>query len=86
MGVSFGSKRSLNTLSILASASGTDARPEVDALKVDLAQARAERDDWHRRHDETRTEIDRISMEQIELEDQLRKQISDLEETIKKKK
>lgn len=68
------------------SASGLDANPEVDGLKVELAQVRAERDEWQRKHDETRSEIDRISMEQIELEDQLRKQISELEAEVKKSK
>ncbi len=68
------------------SASGQDANPELDSVKVELAQAKAERDDWQRKHDETRAEIDRISMEQIELEDQLRKQIADLEAELKKTK
>ncbi|HZV02718.1 MAG TPA: FHA domain-containing protein [Planctomycetota bacterium] len=68
------------------SASGQDGNPELDSIKVELAQAKAERDDWQRKHEETRAEIDRISMEQIELEDQLRKQIAELEAELKKTK
>jgi hypothetical protein len=61
------------------SASGAAANPELDALKMELQQVRAERDEWKRKHDDTREEIDRISMEQIELEDSLRKRIAELE-------
>jgi hypothetical protein len=60
-------------------ASGAASSPETDTLKADLAAAHAERDALQRRLDDTRQEIDRISMEQIDLEDSLRKKIAELE-------
>ena len=61
-------------------ASGAAASsPETDTLRADLAAAHAERDALQRRYDDTRQEIDRISMEQIDLEDTLRKKIAELE-------
>jgi pSer/pThr/pTyr-binding forkhead associated (FHA) protein len=66
------------------SASGTAPDPELEAAKVELVHARAECEEWKRKAAETRAEIDQISMDQIELEDELRKKIAQLESELKK--
>ncbi|MBI3725156.1 FHA domain-containing protein [bacterium] len=59
--------------------------PELDALKTDLAQARAERDDWKRQCEEVRAEIDHISVDQLEREDALKHKIDALEKQLREK-
>lgn len=61
------------------SASAGPSKEDLERVRGELEAAQAERDSWKAKHDGIREEIDNISREQIEIEDQLRARIAELE-------
>jgi pSer/pThr/pTyr-binding forkhead associated (FHA) protein len=59
-------------------------KAETDKAKAALGDAISERDEWKTKHDAVREEIDKISMDQIEIEESLQKRIDELEAKLKK--